>query len=74
MITLFKIAIVLILLYILFNLARAGIAMVKNGDKPDAPSMTHFLGRRVGLSVLVLVLLILAIASGLVPVNPRPYG
>ncbi|GAA5192929.1 DUF2909 family protein [Ferrimonas gelatinilytica] len=72
-ITLFKSAIVLLLLYILFNLGRAGVAMLRADQKADRPPMTRYLGRRVGLSALVLVLLILAIASGLVPVNPRPY-
>ncbi len=71
--TLFKTAIVLLLLYILFNLGRAGLAMLRADRKADSPSMTRYLGRRVGLSALVLILLILAIASGLVPVNPRPY-
>ncbi len=69
MITAFKTLIVLLLLYILFSLGRAGVAMVKGGDRP----MTHYLGRRVGLSALVLLLLVVALLSGLLPVNPRPY-
>ncbi|MBY5994038.1 DUF2909 family protein [Ferrimonas balearica] len=69
MITAFKTLIVLLLLYILFSLARAGLAMIRGGET----SMTHYLGRRVGLSALVLVLLVIALAAGWLPVNPRPY-
>lgn len=69
MITAFKTLIVLLLLFILFSLARAGLAMIRGGDR----SMTHYLGRRVALSALVLLLLIVAMATGWLPVNPRPY-
>ncbi|MBY5923552.1 DUF2909 family protein [Ferrimonas balearica] len=69
MITAFKTLIVLLLLYILFSLARAGLAMIRGGEH----SMTQHLGRRVALSALLLLLLIVAMVAGWLPVNPRPY-
>ncbi|MBY6187883.1 DUF2909 family protein [Marinobacter hydrocarbonoclasticus] len=68
-ITAFKSLIVLLLLFILFSLARAGLAMIRGGER----SMTQHLGRRVALSALVLLVLVVALAAGWVPVNPRPY-
>ncbi|QIZ78390.1 DUF2909 domain-containing protein [Ferrimonas lipolytica] len=68
MVTIIKTALVLILLYILVNLALAGVAMVR-----DKQSMTQYLGRRVGFSALVLVIIILSMAMGWLPMNPRPY-
>ncbi|GAA4894758.1 DUF2909 family protein [Ferrimonas pelagia] len=73
MIILIKTVIVLLLLYILFNLIWAGISMIRHGNSTEQRSMTHYLGRRVGLSALILLLLIVALLSGLMPVNPRPY-
>lgn len=69
---LFKIALVLLLLFIIFNLALALIRMVR--DDPDsAKPMSYYLGRRVLFSAIVIILLIIALQSGLLTPNPRPY-
>lgn len=66
----FKLIIIGLLLFILVNLAKALIIMVKeDGSKP----MTRYLGRRVLLSASVILFLILALKLGWVSPNPRPY-
>ncbi|MEZ9198360.1 DUF2909 family protein [Shewanella sp. 10N.286.54.B9] len=66
----FKVVLVLLLLFILVNLARALFVMVKGENKVP---MSQFLGRRVLFSVLVVVLLLLALGTGIITPNPRPY-
>ncbi|ACA84475.1 MULTISPECIES: DUF2909 family protein [Shewanella] len=66
----FKLVLVLLLLFILFNLARALFIMVKGESKVP---MSQYLGRRVIFSVLVVVLLLLAMATGVITPNIRPY-
>nr|WP_164837281.1 DUF2909 family protein [Vibrio alfacsensis] len=73
---LFKLTLVLLLLFIIFNLAKALIEMVK--EDPENPNskgkpMSHYLGRRVMFSALVVLLLLIALASGWIAPNPRPY-
>ncbi|WP_251603571.1 DUF2909 domain-containing protein [Pseudoalteromonas sp. NCCP-2140] len=53
-----KIIIVLLLLYILFNLFRALFVMMS--AKEHSKPMSHYLGRRVLFSGIVLVLIIAA--------------
>jgi exosortase/archaeosortase family protein len=65
-----KIIIVALLIFIVFNLFRALFIMVKND--PNGPKMSTFLGRRVGFSALVLLLIIVAVAFGLIEPNARP--
>lgn len=64
---LFKLTLVLLLLFIIFNLAKALIEMVRedpdNPDKPTKP-MSHYLGRRVMFSALVVILILIALSSG----------
>ncbi|MCG9698043.1 DUF2909 family protein [Shewanella sp. Isolate11] len=67
---LFKSVLVLLLLFIIFNLGRALVVLVKGDSK--AP-MSRYLGRRVLFSVLVILLLLLALGLGLMTPNPRPY-
>jgi hypothetical protein len=43
--------------------------MLKGGEKP----MTHYLGKRLIFSVLVILLVLLAMALGIIQPNPRPY-
>ena len=71
----FKIVLVLLLLFIIFNLGRALFLMVKGNDptKAEQKPMSHFLGRRVLLSALIVVALIIALASGFIDPNSRPY-
>ncbi|MCG9965632.1 MAG: DUF2909 family protein [Shewanella sp.] len=70
----FKCVLVLLLLFIIFNLGRALIIMVKGGDQTaDNPvPMSHYLGRRVMFSVLVILLLLVALGTGLIGLNPTP--
>jgi hypothetical protein len=68
---LLKLAIIALLLFIVFNLFRAGIVMLRND--PEHKQMSRFLGRRVFYSVLVLLILLLAMALGWITPNPRPY-
>ncbi|AZQ12490.1 MULTISPECIES: DUF2909 family protein [Shewanella] len=70
MVTLFKSVLVLLLLFIIFNLGRALYIMVK-GD--NSVPMSRFLGRRVALSGLVVLLLLIALAMGWIAPHPRPY-
>ncbi|WP_205695408.1 DUF2909 family protein [Corallincola luteus] len=70
MLLLTKGIILLLLGIILFNLFSGLFSMLRqNNDKP----MSHYLGRRVLYSVVVLVLLLLLMATGILPHNPRPY-
>ncbi|TKB56254.1 DUF2909 domain-containing protein [Ferrimonas aestuarii] len=68
---LFKLVIVGLLLVIIFNLGRALVMMLKEGD--NARPMSHYLGRRVGLSAMIIILLLIAMAAGWITPNPRPY-
>ncbi|WP_350635074.1 DUF2909 family protein [Pseudoalteromonas sp. GW168-MNA-CIBAN-0100] len=67
-----KIIIVLLLIFILFNLFRALFIMVsgKTGGRP----MSHFLGRRVLFSVVVLVVVIAALKFGFIKANNSPIN
>mgnify|MGYP000887144020 CR=1 FL=1 len=65
-----KIIIVLLLLYIVFNLFRALFVMMS--AKQTARPMSHYLGRRVLFSVVVLVIIIAAMKLGFIHTNPSP--
>lgn len=67
-----KLLIILLLLFIIFNLFRAGFIMLRNTPSEEV-KMSRYLGRRVLLSVAILLLLVLALASGLLSQHPRPY-
>ncbi|OEF28188.1 DUF2909 family protein [Vibrio rumoiensis] len=70
----FKLLLVLLLLFVIFNLGKALYLMVKqNPDEQNTVPMSHFLGKRLIFSALVIILLLLAMATGLVAPNPRPY-
>nr|WP_133540482.1 DUF2909 domain-containing protein [Idiomarina aquatica] len=71
MLVIFKLIIVALLLYMVFNLFRALFVMLRND--PNKPPMTRYLGKRVGIAALVLLMLIIAASSGFMPLNPRPY-
>lgn len=68
---LLKLIIIALLLFIVFNLFRAGFIMLRND--PEQKQMSRFLGRRVFYSVLVLLLIMVAMALGWITPNPRPY-
>lgn len=65
-----KIIIGLLLLFVVFNLFKAMMVMLKNDQ--DQP-MSKFIGRRLMASALVLVLILLAVATGLITPNAKPY-
>ena len=69
--TALKILLVLTLGYIVFNLFRALFVMLKND--PNGPKVSTFLGRRVMFSALVILVIIIAIGSGVITPNPRPH-
>ncbi|WP_081730657.1 DUF2909 family protein [Shewanella colwelliana] len=66
----FKLVLVLLLLFIVFNLGRALFILVKG---ESSVPMSQYLGRRMLFSVLVIVLLLLALGLGIISPNPRPY-
>lgn len=59
-----------LLIFMVYNLFKAMMVMLKN-ESPEP--MSKFIGRRVLASVLIVGLLLLAIATGLITPNPRPY-
>ncbi|WP_356948211.1 DUF2909 domain-containing protein [Pseudoalteromonas sp. APC 4017] len=65
-----KIIIVLLLLFILFNLFRALFIMVSGRD--NGRPMSHYLGRRVMFSVIVLIIVIAALKLGYIYPNANP--
>lgn len=69
---LFKIVIVVMLLFMIYNLFRALLIMNKKPD-PNQPPMTKYIGRRLMLSVAIVVLLLIGLLTGLITPNPRPY-
>lgn len=40
---------------------------------PNQPRMSKYIGRRVMTSALIIVVILLAMATGLITPNPRPY-
>lgn len=67
---LIKALLVCLLVFILFNLFRALPIMLKG--KSDVP-LSRYLGRRVLFSAIVFVILLIALSTGLIEPNPRPY-
>ncbi|GAA6171481.1 DUF2909 family protein [Colwellia sp. KU-HH00111] len=74
---LFKIVIITLLLFMIYNLFRALLIMNKKPkDKinaTDQTSMTKFIGRRLMLSVAIVIILVIGLLTGLITPNPRPY-
>jgi len=66
-----KIVVAMLLLFMIYNLFRAMVIMIKND--PEQPPMSKFIGRRVMASAVIILLLILAIMTGLITPNPRPF-
>ncbi|MCY9844076.1 DUF2909 domain-containing protein [Vibrio caribbeanicus] len=82
MVLIFKVLLVFMLIFIIFNLARAMFEMVKNDgsdtendeEQPqDNKPMSYYLGKRVFLSALAVILMIVALLSGFLEPNVRPY-
>ncbi|OUL59719.1 DUF2909 domain-containing protein [Pseudoalteromonas ulvae] len=66
-----KLIIILLLLFILFSLFKALLIMMR--ADPKAPSMSQYLGRRVLISVLVLLCILIAMAFGWITPNQNPF-
>jgi hypothetical protein len=66
-----KILLVGLLCFMIFNLFKAMRIMLKTGETDE--NMSKFIGRRVITSVIIFALIILAVATGLIEPNPRPY-
>ncbi len=69
---LFKIVIITLMIFMVYNLFRALLLMNKKPD-PNQPSMTKYIGRRLLVSVAIVVLLLIGLFTGLITPNPRPY-
>ena len=65
-----KLLIVLLLTMVLISLFRALYQLVRGQTHLPA---SHYLGRRVIFSVLLVILLLLAMMSGLLTLNPSPF-
>jgi hypothetical protein len=66
-----KVIIVGCLLFMVFSLFQALIVLNKND--PNKPSMSKFIGRRVMISAFVIILMLVAILTGVITPNPRPF-
>ncbi len=69
---LFKIVIIALMIFMVYNLFRALLLMNKKPD-PNQPCMTKYIGRRLLVSVAIVVLLLIGLFTGLITPNPRPY-
>jgi hypothetical protein len=65
-----KITIGALLLFMIFNLFKAMKVMLK-GEQQEP--MSKFIGRRVIASVVIVLLILIAVATGVITPNPRPY-
>lgn len=66
-----KILLVGLLIYMIVNLFLAMRVMLKND--PNSEPMSKYIGRRVLVSTIIVILILIAIATGLITPNPRPY-
>ncbi len=58
-------------MFMVYNLFKAMMIMLKND--PNQPSMSKFIGRRLMISVAIVLLLIIGLLTGVITPNPRPY-
>jgi len=65
-----KIIIVGCLFFMVFSLFQALVVLNKND--PNKPSMSKFIGRRVMISAFIIILMLVAILTGVITPNPRP--
>lgn len=66
-----KIVLVCLLIYMIVNLFLAMRVMMKGS--PNGEPMSKFIGRRVLTSALIVTIILIALATGLITPNPRPY-
>ncbi|PSW57107.1 DUF2909 domain-containing protein [Photobacterium leiognathi] len=67
---LIKILLIGLLLVIFISLFKALPVMLKG---QSSRPMSHYLGWRIGLSVLAFILIVIALLTGVITPNPRPY-
>ncbi|KJF99755.1 DUF2909 domain-containing protein [Photobacterium leiognathi] len=65
-----KILLIGLLLVIIISLFKALPVMLKG---QSSRPMSHYLGCRIGLSVLAFILIVIALLTGVITPNPRPY-
>lgn len=65
-----KIILVALVIYMIVNLFMAMRVMMKN-DPKNGP-MSKYIGRRVLTSAVIVVIILIAIGTGLITPNPRP--
>ncbi|WP_198650076.1 DUF2909 family protein [Zobellella maritima] len=68
---LIKLLIVLLLIFMIGNLLL-GLKALVSGQDPRL--MSRYIGRRLLFAVIILLLLVLAMAGGLIQPNPTPGG
>ena len=68
---LIKILLCGLLIYMIYNLFVA-MKVMMNHD-PDGEPMSKFIGRRVLTSAIIVILILIAVGTGLITPNPRPY-
>lgn len=66
-----KVLLVALLIYVIANLFRGLFAVLRPGE--GKPSMSHYIGKRVLFSAIIIILILLALSTGIVEPNPRPY-
>lgn len=66
-----KIVLSALMIFMVYNLFKAMTIMLKNGE--DKEKVSKFIGRRVMTSAVILILILVAVATGLITPNPRPY-
>lgn len=66
-----KLLIIGLLIYMIVNLFLA-MKVMMNHD-PDGEPMSKYIGRRVLLSAVIVIIVLVAVSTGLITPNPRPY-
>ncbi|HWV13814.1 MAG TPA: DUF2909 domain-containing protein [Cellvibrio sp.] len=67
---LLKTLLIVLLLFVIFNLFQALYFMIKHHG--SSPRMSKYLGRRLLFSALIALCIIVALATGLAVPNPSP--
>jgi len=68
--SLLKIVIIALFVFVLFSLFQA-LWLMQKGD--NSQPMSKFLGRRLLFSVAIFMLMLVAMGLGIITPNPRPY-
>ena len=59
-----------LLLVVIFNLFKAMMVMFRGDQKVP---MSTYIGRRLIATACIIILLLIALATGIITPNPRPY-